>query len=464
MDRVGPGLERSADLLGGVEIRGDLDRLTGASRVAGAAVVGGDHGDRLDPEPLAGPEDANCDLAAVRNDEPADGHGAHSMQSHDGFGAARRGYNGWMRVLVTFLLRSSWRRCRHERVRGGPSLAYGIQDDAWLEYGPARSRSASRRCSASGSTSSASPFAGMRSRRRRARSTGPGTDAVLEQLHDAGIDAVVTLYGTPSWANGGKGPNVAPAPRRRLRGVRRRSGRAIPVRAPLDDLERAEPAPLAVDGLAGAVRDPAAQPGVCRDPLCVARRRRWPAASRLRAAERAGCPRSRSSAGWGRAARASTRTPTIRTRSRRRRRRGAEAATTARRSRWRRSAVSSTETQKAFKRPVRLWLTELGYQSNPPDRLLGVAPAVQASYIAARRLQGLGDAARRSPDPVPLPRRADPRSLAERSRLAGRQVEARARRLRWRRSPQVSAQGLDDGRVGRRSGPGAARGPTACSA
>ena len=42
-----------------------------------------------------------------------------------------------------------------------------------------------------------------------------------------------------------------------------------------------------------------------------------------------------------------------------------------------------TETQKAFKRPVRLWLTELGYQSNPPDRLLGVAPAVQASYIAA---------------------------------------------------------------------------------
>jgi hypothetical protein len=42
-----------------------------------------------------------------------------------------------------------------------------------------------------------------------------------------------------------------------------------------------------------------------------------------------------------------------------------------------------TETRKAFKRPVRLWLTELGYQSNPPDRLLGVAPAVQASYIAA---------------------------------------------------------------------------------
>ena len=42
-----------------------------------------------------------------------------------------------------------------------------------------------------------------------------------------------------------------------------------------------------------------------------------------------------------------------------------------------------TETQKAFGRPVRLWLTELGYQSNPPDRTAGVPPAVQASYIAA---------------------------------------------------------------------------------
>jgi len=42
-----------------------------------------------------------------------------------------------------------------------------------------------------------------------------------------------------------------------------------------------------------------------------------------------------------------------------------------------------TETRKAFGRPVRIWLTELGYQSSPPDRLMGVPPAMQASYIAA---------------------------------------------------------------------------------
>jgi len=30
---------------------------------------------------------------------------------------------------------------------------------------------------------------------------------------------------------------------------------------------------------------------------------------------------------------------------------------------------------------VRIWLTEYGYQSNPPDRILGVTPALQARYV-----------------------------------------------------------------------------------
>ena len=31
---------------------------------------------------------------------------------------------------------------------------------------------------------------------------------------------------------------------------------------------------------------------------------------------------------------------------------------------------------------ARVWLTEYGYQTNPPDRLLGVSPAKQARYLA----------------------------------------------------------------------------------
>ncbi len=71
---VGSGLERCADVLGGVEVRRDLDVLIGAPCVQGAAIVGRDHRDRFDPEPGAGAEDANRDLAAVRDHESADGH------------------------------------------------------------------------------------------------------------------------------------------------------------------------------------------------------------------------------------------------------------------------------------------------------------------------------------------------------------------------------------------------------
>ena len=78
------------------------------------------------------------DLAAVRNDEPADRHGAHSMQSHNGFGGRRSlGTNGWMHRLghaPCCDLRGG--DSRHERVRGLAPVSYGIQDDAWLRYGP----------------------------------------------------------------------------------------------------------------------------------------------------------------------------------------------------------------------------------------------------------------------------------------------------------------------------------------
>jgi len=39
-----------------------------------------------------------------------------------------------------------------------------------------------------------------------------------------------------------------------------------------------------------------------------------------------------------------------------------------------------TEVSRAFG-GARIWLTEYGYQTNPPDRLLGVSPALQARYI-----------------------------------------------------------------------------------
>jgi hypothetical protein len=45
------------------------------------------------------------------------------------------------------------------------------------------------------------------------------------------------------------------------------------------------------------------------------------------------------------------------------------------------------DVQRAFGTRVRIWLTEYGYQTNPPDRLLGVSYAAQARYIGEAALR-----------------------------------------------------------------------------
>jgi hypothetical protein len=46
------------------------------------------------------------------------------------------------------------------------------------------------------------------------------------------------------------------------------------------------------------------------------------------------------------------------------------------------------EVRRAWGSRVRIWFTEWGYQTNPPDRVLGVPPELQAQYVgeAARRV------------------------------------------------------------------------------
>jgi hypothetical protein len=58
VDRLGAGLAGGPDVLLGVEIARDLDRLVGRAGVQGVAVVGRDDGDGADPELAAGAEDA----------------------------------------------------------------------------------------------------------------------------------------------------------------------------------------------------------------------------------------------------------------------------------------------------------------------------------------------------------------------------------------------------------------------
>src|SRR6266545_3618590 len=70
--RVGARLLRGSDVLLREEVARDLDGLVGGARVQRALVVGSDDCDGCDPELVTGPEHAQRDLAAVRDDELPD--------------------------------------------------------------------------------------------------------------------------------------------------------------------------------------------------------------------------------------------------------------------------------------------------------------------------------------------------------------------------------------------------------
>ena len=269
-----------------------------------------------------------------------------------------------------------------ERVRR-PSVAYGIQDDAWLEYGPGTVEERVATLQRLGldivrvtvrwdAVEEIEGTFDWTAPRRRPRAA-PG----------AGIDAVVTLYGTPRWANGGKGAERRAryaAPTSRGSRARPPSGtrtsrrwtiwnepnqrRWLSTASPAQYVTRLlNPAYAAIHAaspssrVAGGVTAPRGGAGGISPVAFI--RGMGRAGARLDAYAHHPYALSPRETPWSGGC-DHCETITMATIGR-----------------------LVTETQKAFKRPVRLWLTELGYQSNPPDRILGVAPALQASYIAA---------------------------------------------------------------------------------
>ncbi len=91
-----------------------------------------------------------------------------------------------------------------------PSVRYGIQDDAWLRYGPGTLNQRLDRLNSLGvdlvrvnvAWSDVEPRAGV--------FNWAGYDPLIKGLQARGIEPVLTLVSTPSWANGGRGTNWAP--------------------------------------------------------------------------------------------------------------------------------------------------------------------------------------------------------------------------------------------------------------
>lgn len=96
---------------------------------------------------------------------------------------------------------------------------YGIQDDAWLLYGPeppAQRIEILQRLGVDTVRMTVRWDSVARDLPADARDPDDPAyswdlyDPILQRLHEAGIDVLLTLWGTPEWANGGQKPNRVP--------------------------------------------------------------------------------------------------------------------------------------------------------------------------------------------------------------------------------------------------------------
>ena len=92
-----------------------------------------------------------------------------------------------------------------------PYVRYGLQDDAWLVYGPGTLDERIAELDRIGVELVRFTINWNEVEKVRGKRGWGSADSVLEGLRDHGIAPVVTLYGAPRWANLGRAPNWAPA-------------------------------------------------------------------------------------------------------------------------------------------------------------------------------------------------------------------------------------------------------------
>jgi hypothetical protein len=267
--------------------------------------------------------------------------------------------------------------------RAGASTAvrYGVQDDAWLRFGPGTLAARLNRLSSLGVDVVRVNVQWPEVEPRRGVYDWNGYDPVVRGLHARGIEPVLTLVSTPAWANGGRGPNRAPSSgasfaafaghaARRWPFVRRwlvwnepNQRRWLRPTSPSVYVTRLlNPAYAAIHRAApgalvgGGVTAPRGSTGGVSPVAWIAGMAA--AHARLDAYAHNPYPLSPSetplAGGCGHCA-----TITMATLPR-----------------------LVADVRRAFGPATRIWLSEYGYQTNPPDRFLGVSDAKQAAYLA----------------------------------------------------------------------------------
>ena len=96
-------------------------------------------------------------------------------------------------------------------AQASPYVRYGIQDDAWLQWGPGTLDQRLAKLDSMGADVVRFTVDWRSVEPRRGVYDWSTVDPILDGLHEHGIAPLVTLYGTPGWANGGESENWAPA-------------------------------------------------------------------------------------------------------------------------------------------------------------------------------------------------------------------------------------------------------------
>ena len=266
-----------------------------------------------------------------------------------------------------------------------PYVRYGVQDDAWLEYGPGSLDDRLAQLDALGVDLVRVTVDWRTTEPKRGVDDWSRADMLLRGLHAHGITPLVTLYGTPAWANGGKSENWAPASTSTFAAFARRVAERYPfvhmwtiwnepnqrrwlrptspktyVRQLLNPAVAAihEASPHSL--VAGGVTAPRGSAGGVSPVAWIAGMKA--AHARMDAYAHNPYPLRPGE------------TPTSG---------GCDHCTTITMATLPRLLA---DVQRAFGIHMRIWLTEYGYQTNPPDRLLGVSYAAQAKYVGEAAL------------------------------------------------------------------------------
>ena len=262
-----------------------------------------------------------------------------------------------------------------------PGLRVGIQDDAWLQFGPGTLEERVGRLDALGVELVRVTLEWRTIEATRGTYDWERADALLQALRQAGLTPLVSIWGTPGWANGQRGANVPPSSAATFATFARAAAERFPwVRhwivwnepnqrrwlsppSPIVYVTRLlNPAATAIKAviprasIAGGATAPRGGPGGTSPVDFI--RGMGRAGARLDAYAHHPHPLSPAE------------TPTSG---------GCARCTTISLATLERLMQ---ETRNAFGSRVRIWLTELGFQTNPPDRILGLGWGTQARYVA----------------------------------------------------------------------------------